>query len=79
MIRSCPGVFLNMPDLKMPFVLHASEVEYVRRMRKMLRKDTSSDSNVVDLSCCCLHPPFRSSYPIREVDRWGQDADFEER
>lgn len=47
--RSCPGVVLNIPDTDMPFVCHATGVEYACRVREMLLMDILSESNVVDL------------------------------
>lgn len=35
----CTGIFLNMPDLNMLFVHHATKVEYVHQMREILRTD----------------------------------------
>lgn len=52
MSRSCPGVFLPTPDLDMLFVCLATEVEYVRCIREMLRTEISSDRGVVSLSRC---------------------------
>lgn len=60
-----------MPNLNMPFVRLATEVEYVRRMREMLRTNISSLNNVVDLSRCCLLRTFSPFYVIWEVDTWG--------
>lgn len=68
MSRSCPGVSMKMPDLNMPFVLHATEVDYERRMHEMLRTDISSESDGIHLYRCCLPLSFSSFYPIREVD-----------
>lgn len=71
--RLCPGVFLNMPDLKMTFVRHETEIVYVRRMHGILRMELSSESDVVNLSCRCMPRPFSSLYLKREVDTWGQE------
>lgn len=76
---SFQGVFLNMLDLDMLFVCHATEVEYVRHMREMLRTDISSKSGVVNLSRSCLHHPFRSFYLIGKANTWGRDLNLEER
>lgn len=57
--RSCPGLFLNMPDFDILLVRHATEVQYVRRMHKMMRTDISLNKDVVDLSRCRLPRPFR--------------------
>lgn len=46
--RSCPSVFLNMPDLNMQFVRHASEVVFVGCTREMLRTNMRSDSDMVN-------------------------------
>lgn len=59
MSRLCPSVFLNMKVLDMLFVPHATEVEYERRTREMLRSDISSDSDEANLSSCCLPLPLR--------------------
>lgn len=59
-----------------PFVRYATEVEYDRRMHKMLGTNFSSDSDVVDFSCCFLPRLFRFFYLIRNVDTWGRDMDF---
>lgn len=72
----CPGVSSNMPDLDLPFVPHVTEVEYKRRISKMLGTDISSESNVVDLSCCWLPRTFSSFYLMREVDTWGRDLEL---
>lgn len=52
----------------MPFVRNATEVEYKRHLREMLRTDKSSGSNVVDLSLFCLPHSFSSYNLVREVD-----------
>lgn len=46
--RSCPDVFLNMPEVNMPPVCHATEVEYVCRMREVFFADVLFDSDMVD-------------------------------
>lgn len=38
---------MNLQDLDVLFVRHVAKVEYVRRIRKMLCTDISSESNVV--------------------------------
>lgn len=60
MSRSRPGVLRNLSNLDMPFVCYATEVDFVRRMWKMLGTNISSDSDEVDLSCCCFPRTFRS-------------------
>lgn len=74
--RSCPGVLLSVPNLDMSFVRHATEVQYVRRMREMLRIDILFERVVGELSRCCLRCLFSLYYPIWEVDIWGQDLDI---
>lgn len=54
----------NMFELNMPFVSHATKVEYVRRRREVLHTYASSEKNMVDLSQCFLPPPFNSFYLI---------------
>lgn len=54
------GNFLDMADLYMPFVRHAFEVNFERRMRVMWRSKISSGNDLVDLSRCCMHRPFNS-------------------
>lgn len=76
-VQVLSGVFLNMADLDMAFVRHATEVEYVRRMREILRPDILSESDVVNLSRCCLPCPFSLFYPIREVDTCNQDLELD--
>lgn len=61
----------------MPFVIHATEVEYVRRMRDMLCTDISSESNVVNLFHCCLPRTFCFFTSMREMDTWGRDMNLE--
>lgn len=78
MSRSYPVVFSNIPYLDMPLIRRAIE-KYVRQMREMSHMDISSDSDVVDLSRCCLPRPFCLLYPIREVSTWGRDVDYEVR
>lgn len=51
---SCPGVFLNMPDLDMMFARKEAEAEYFLRMRETLHTDNSSEIDEVDFYCCCL-------------------------
>lgn len=60
--------FLNMLGSDMLFVHLATEVECVRRMRKMLQMDISSESNIADLFPFCLPRPLSCLYPTREVD-----------
>lgn len=76
---SSPSVFQNLPDLDIPFVSHVIEVEYVLRMREMLRTDISSKNNVVDMSLYCLSRPFCSFCLTWEVDTEFLDVDFEVR
>lgn len=52
--RSCTCIFLNKADLDMPFVRHATESVYEHRMYEVLWTDISPNSNMVDLSRCCL-------------------------
>lgn len=68
-----------MTDLNMPFVPHATDVEYLRCMRKISRADISLESDVYDLSCCCLLRPFSSFYMIGNVKVQGRDLDSEVR
>lgn len=70
MSRSCKGLLRRMPDFDVRFFCHATEVEYVRHMRKILRPHISSHSDVGDLSCCSLSRPFCLFKLIREVDEW---------
>lgn len=65
----------------MPFVRHATEVEYIRHKRKTLRTDILSESYVVDLSCCDSPHPF-SSFDLTwgwifgvETQIWKRDRD----
>lgn len=61
------GFFFILPDLDVPFFGHATAIEYARRMREILRTDTSSESNVVVLFCYCLPRAFSPLNPIRDV------------
>lgn len=45
----------------------------------MLHTNILSESNVDDLSCCCLPCPFCMVYLIRGVDTWGRNLEFEVR
>lgn len=46
--------YFKMPGLYMPFVLHASEVAYIRRMREVPRTNISSNMEIINLSRCGL-------------------------
>lgn len=46
--RSCSGVFLNMPELKMALFRHATEFEHFRRPCEMFRTGFSSEHKVVN-------------------------------
>lgn len=50
LIKSCPGLLLNMLDLDVPFVRHATESKHGCRMRERLHTNISSGSELVDLS-----------------------------
>lgn len=76
MSRSYPGVLLYMRNLNVLFVLHATEVECVRRTDEILPMRVSTASDIVDLSRCCMPCPFNSFYQIREVETWDQNLGF---
>lgn len=74
------GCFLKFSDLLMPFVCLAPDVEYILCMRDMMHIDISSEtseSNIVDLSQCCLPRPYSLLYLIRKVATWVPDLDME--
>lgn len=75
--RWSPGIFLDMPDVNMPFIYHATEFKYAFRMWEMFRTDISSESDVVDFSCCLLPFPLSFSYQIPEMAIWGQYFELE--
>lgn len=71
MSSSCMGVSLKTPNLDKPYTRHSTEAKNVRRIREVLRTDISSDTDLADLSRCCLPLPFSSIYLIRKVDTRG--------
>lgn len=73
------GCFLDYANSDLPLVCDASEVENVHCMRGMLRTNIASESDVVDLFCCCFPRPFCSFYLIREADTWDCERELEVR
>lgn len=67
----CPGVLLSMFDSHTPFIRHAAQLEYVRRLCDIFRTDKWNESNIVSLSQCCLPSPFSLFYQIQKGDTWG--------
>lgn len=60
--------FLNKADSDMSFVHHATEVAYVRRNDKRLRRKMFSGNSAVDLSRCRLPRPIASIFLICKGD-----------
>lgn len=75
--RSYPDFFLGMQDFNMPFAHHGTKTQYVRRMRFVLRIYVSSESDMADLSCCCLPRPSSYIYQMQEVDTSDRDLYLE--
>lgn len=55
-------MFLKFSDLSVSLVCHRTEVEYLQRLREVLRTDHLFDRDMVDLYLCCLLRRFNSFY-----------------
>lgn len=64
---------LRIANVDFSFLHHATEIEYVRRLRNVLPTDSSCGSEMVELSQCHLPPLFSFNYLIQVVDTCGQD------
>lgn len=60
----------------MPFIFHATVVEFARRMRKMVYNDISFESHVIGVINCCLSHQTKSIILKRELDAMDRDLDL---
>lgn len=67
--RLCLDVFLNMTNMNVPFLPHATKIHFVSCKHEMLRADISSGYGVAYLLWCCLpRLLFSSLYLIQKVE-----------
>lgn len=61
---------LSIPNWYVPLVQQATIADYVSLMRKILRTDTSSESDMFSTCRSFLPRPLGSFYLIKEVAAW---------
>lgn len=75
----CAGTVSAVDSLDMPFVKHADEESYVRKMLKFLGREFDVDKGFDWLSVCCVGRPYDRFYLTCDAADWWRELHFERR